>query len=212
MMFKDRAQAGKLLAEALQKYAHHPKAVVIGLPRGGVVVAYEVARKLHLPLDIVSPRKIGAPQNPELAIGAITETGEGVFDQQLIHHLKVTPEYIQKTVDFEKQKAQKRLLMYRKGLPPRNLAGKVVLIVDDGLATGATMKAAIQSIKIEKASKIIVGVPVSPSDTLEEIREMVDEVVCLSVPPFFQAVGEFYQAFDQTEDEEVIRLLENIGH
>jgi putative phosphoribosyl transferase len=207
MIFENRKHAGKLLGEALKKYEHDPNVIVIGLPRGGVVVAYEVARILGVPLDIVSPRKIGAPFNPELALGAITETGGGVFDEQLIAYLGVSKDQITKTIEQEKVTAQKRLKLYRKNKPPRNLMGKIVIIVDDGLATGSTMKAAIQSIKAENADRIIVAIPVSPIDTLKEIKNLVDEVVCLSSPSLFHAVGQFYREFDQTSDEEVIALL-----
>lgn len=196
------------MAELLIKYRGNKDAIVIGLPRGGVVVAYEVANALGLPLDIVSPRKIGAPHNPELAIGAITETGEAVFDDRLVAYLHVDQDYMNKAIENEKVKAQHRLQIYRKNRPRRNFEGKIVIIVDDGLATGATMKAAIKSIGAEGAAQIIVAVPVSPVDTLEEVRGQVDEAYCLSTPTFFQAVGEFYKDFNQTEDEEVIDLLE----
>lgn len=207
MIFENRHQAGKLLAEKLNAYRELPHTIVLGLPRGGVVLAYEIAVYLHLPLDLVSPRKIGAPHNPELAIGAITETGEGIFDQRLISLLAVSKEYIARTVEQEKNRAQQRLVLYRKGLPNRSLKDKTVILVDDGVATGATMKAAIRSAKSEGAKRVIVAIPVSSEKTLEEIRLMVDEVVCLSIPPLFEAVGQFYEEFDQTEDEEVIRLM-----
>lgn len=207
MIFENRTQAGKALAARLTDYRNHKEAIVIGLPRGGVVLAYEVAKTLNLPLDIMSPRKIGAPHNPELAIGAITETGEGFFNQEILSYLQVSQDYIDLTVEREKKKAEQRLRLYRKNKPPRNLENKIVIIVDDGLATGATMRAAIKTTKAEGASKIIAAIPVSPADTYEKIKEEVDEVVCLSIPPFFEAVGQFYRSFDQTEDEEVIDLL-----
>lgn len=207
MIFTDRYQAGKELVSYLTKYQNLKDCIVIGLPRGGVVTAFEVAQGLHLPLEIVCPRKIGAPFNPELAIGAITETGEGIFDQSLISRLNVSEDYIQRTVEVEKKQAQRRLSVYRQNRPPRNLKEKIVILVDDGLATGSTMKAAIKTVQAEGAEKIIVAVPVSPPDTLEEIRSEVDEVVCIKAPPFFSAVGEFYENFNSTEDDEVIDLL-----
>lgn len=207
MVFRDRTDAGRQLAEHLLEYKDIPNGVVIGLPRGGVVLAVEVAKKLHLPLDIVCPRKIGAPMNPEYAIGAITETGEGIFNREAIDYLNVSDDYIKKTVEKEKEKAHKRLNLYRVGRLPRILKDKTAIIVDDGLATGSTMKAAIKSVRAEGAGKIIAAVPVSPSDTYAEILDMVDDIVCLSTPPFFQAVGQFYEEFSQTEDEDVIQIM-----
>ena len=207
MIFKDRTDAGKQLAEALSQYQNQKDAVVIGLPRGGVVVAYEVAKFLKLPLDITCPRKIGAPSNPEFAIGAITETGEGLFNQDVVAKLGISESYLEQAIRVEKAEAQKRLDKFRGNKPPRNIENKIILLVDDGLATGSTMKAAIMSMQAARADKIIVAVPVSPPDTLGEIRGMVDEIVCLDSPPFFQAVGQFYQKFDQTTDEEVIHLI-----
>lgn len=208
MIFRNRYHAGELLVPQLLKYKNDHNAVVIGLPRGGVVTAFEVAKGLHLPLDIIYPRKIGAPFNPELAIGAITETGEGLMNDRIIVQLGVTDGYIQRTIEKERQIAQQRLQMFRKNQPKIPLENKTVIIVDDGLATGSTMKAAIKSVKSEGASKIVVAVPVSPPDTYEEIKEGVDEAIALSTPPFFAAVGEFFEDFSQTEDREVVELLQ----
>lgn len=207
MIFKDRKDAGKQLFPLLKNYQDDPDTIVIGLPRGGVVTAYEISHALHLPLDIVCPRKIGAPQNPELAIGAITETGEGNYNARLIEILGVSEGYLKRKVEEEKKIAQHRLNLYRSNRPPRNLKGKKVILVDDGLATGATMKAAIKTVQAEEAEKIIVAVPVSPIETLQEIEDEVDEVVCLSTPVSFAAVGQFYEEFWATTDEEVIKLL-----
>lgn len=207
MIFRDRQDGGKQLAQELLKYHHQPNVVVLGLPRGGVVTAFEVAKALSLPLDIVCPRKIGAPFNPELAIGAITETGEGVFHDNLISRLGISEKYIQQEVEKEKQQAQRRLTLFRKNRPKINLEGKTVILVDDGLATGATMEAAIKSVTAEGAAKIVVAVPVSPPDTYDKIQREVDEIVALSTPTFFEAVGQFYDDFSPTEDEEVVELL-----
>lgn len=206
-MFIDRQDAGKKLAPHLAKYKSKPNVLVIGLPRGGVVLAYEVALFLKQPLDVICPRKVGAPYNPELALGAITETGEGYFNEDLITNIGVSPKYLEAECAKEKAVAQRRLSLFRKNLPPLNFADKTVIIVDDGLATGATMKAAIQSIKGQKADYIVVAVPVAPPDTAAEIKAMCDEFICLDTPWGFQAVGQFYQIFGQTEDEEVVRLL-----
>lgn len=209
MVFQDRQDGGKQLALKLTQYKKKPETLVLGLPRGGVVTAYEVAKELQLPLDVTCPRKIGAPFNPELALGAITETGEGVWNMDLLSRLDISEEYLEKAVSAEKRVAQRRINMYRKDRPELALEGKTVIIVDDGLATGSTMKAAIQSVKAAGAIKIVVAVPVGPPDTIEEIRSLVDEVVYLKAPPFFSAVGEFYEDFSQTEDQEVIDLLSN---
>lgn len=208
MIFRDRHHAGEALVARLKKYHGDKNVVVIGLPRGGVVNAFEVARGLNLPLDIVYPRKIGAPFNPELAIGAITESGKGILNNDLVAQLGITDSYISHAIEYEKAVAQERLNNYRKKQPKIPLKNKTVIIVDDGLATGATMKAAIQSVKVEGADRIVVAVPVSPPDTFSEIQELVDEIIVLDTPPFFSAVGEFYEDFSQTEDEEVVDLLQ----
>ncbi len=207
MMLADRQSAGKLLVRFLEKYRDNKQAIVLGLPRGGVVVAFEIAYALHLPLDVICPRKVGAPFNPELAIGAVTETGQGIFNHRLIKALGVSEKFLLEAIEKEKQQAQRRLSIFRKNRPPRELKDKIVILVDDGLATGATMKAAIQSVRVEGAKKIVVAVPVAPEDTLKEIQLETDEVVCLDTPPFFEAIGQFYQDFSQTEDEEVLELL-----
>lgn len=207
MIFKNRSDAGLQLVAKLERYRHDPKAIVLGLPRGGVVTAYEIAHGLGLPLDVTCPRKIGAPFNPELAIGAITETGKTFFNEDVIRQLDVPHDYIERTMEKERKRAEERSALFRKGKPPLTVKGLTVILVDDGLATGATMKAAIQSIKEGGASKIVVAIPVAPPDTLREIMHMVNEVVCLLAPPFFSAVGEFYEDFSQTEDSEVIELL-----
>ncbi len=206
--FRDRVDAGKQLVSQLLHYQNHENAVVIGLPRGGVVNGYEVAVALGLPLDVVCPRKIGAPMNPEYALGAITETGERVFEEGILERLGVEEDYVQKTIEEEKKQAEHRLEVYRKGLPPRDLSGKIVIIVDDGLATGSTMRAAIKTVRADNAERIVMAIPVSPSDTLREIQQLVDEEICLDTPSDFYAVGQFYQSFGQTTDEEVIELMQ----
>ncbi len=207
MKYKNRFDAGQKLVPLLKKYKKLPNAIVLGLPRGGVVTAAAVAKGLELPLDVTCPRKLGAPFNPELAIGAVTESGEGVFNTGLIEQLGIPEGYLQKEIDAETKQAKRRVMLYRQGRPPLDLEGKTVIIVDDGLATGATMKAAIKSVQNAGADQIIVAVPVAPQDTVDEIKTEVEEVVCPYTPPFFQAVGQFYENFDQTEDEDVIALL-----
>jgi putative phosphoribosyl transferase len=207
MIFTDRKDAGKQLANALSKYNEMEKGLVIALPRGGVPIGYEVAKKLHLPLDIVCPRKIGAPMNKEFAIGAITETGNGILDESTIHQLEISETYLKEECEQEAKEALRRINAYRKGLPERAIANRSIILVDDGLATGSTMKAAIHSLKEQGAHAIIVAVPVAPSDTVQEIGAIVDEVICLATPYPFHAIGQFYENFSSTADEEVIRLL-----
>lgn len=206
-MFLDRNEAGRLLAAALSQYRGADKTIVLGLPRGGVVVAYHVAQSLNLPFDVICPRKIGAPFNPEYAIGAITEGGKGIYNQDIIQRLGVTAEYVRVTAEKERLNAVRRLALFRKNRPPRDVSEKTVILIDDGLATGFTMKAAVESVRQEGAKKIIVAVPVGPRGTIEEMEALVDEVVCLSTPSFFEAIGLFYRDFTQVEDEEVIKLM-----
>lgn len=206
-MFRNREEAGKRLAEALRAYKNAPNAIVLALPRGGVVVGYEVARALGLPLDIVVPRKIGAPGNPEYAIGAITETGNAIMNEREVR--QVDQEWLARTMEEEKQEAQRRLTTYRKG-PPPNVAAKTVIVVDDGIATGYTMRAAVASVKARKPAKVIVAVPHGAADSIEQIRREVNEVVVLNIPPMYWAVGAQYEEFPQTSDEEVIELLKNV--
>ena len=207
-LFVDRHDAGRKLAVLLAKYKDDASLLIIGLPRGGVVVAYEVARSLQKPFDVICPRKVGAPFNPELALGAVTETGEGYFNDHLIASLGVSKSYIEKESQKEQRVAKMRLELFRKGKDPLSFKDKTVIIIDDGLATGATMKAAIQSIKSQKPKKLVVAVPVSPPDTANEISQMCDEFIALSTPWQFQAVGQFYEDFGQTDDDEVVELLQ----
>lgn len=206
-MYKDRSDAGKQLVPLLKAYRNHKETIVLGLARGGVVTAYEVAKGLGLPLNVIMVRKVGAPDNEELAIGAITETGEGIFNDHLIALLGVSTDYIKREVEKQKLLAQERLSRYRANCPLLNLKGKIVILVDDGIATGASMRVAIKSVKQLGAKKIVLAVPVAAPDSLQGLEKEVDEVVCPSKPLFFQAVGVFYREFEQTSDEEVIHLL-----
>lgn len=207
MIFQDRAEAGKELAKALKKYKDKKNTIVLALPRGGIVVAEKVATFLNLPLDLVVPRKIGAPMNPEYAIGAITEEGEGIFNEEEIKALDISGEYLKKEIASEKKEAERRLKEYRGDRPPLDLKRKTVIVIDDGIATGLTIRAAIKTIKKMGAEKIVVAVPVSAQDSLEKVKAEVDEVVCLKSPMFFGAVGAFYKQFLQTEDEEVVEIM-----
>lgn len=207
MIFKDRREAGEKLADALTAYKDAAETIVLGLPRGGVVVAAPVAQKLHLPLDIVVARKIGAPQNEEMAIGAVTKDGAVVLNEEIIETLEIDQNYIKNKIQEGTQEARRRFELYRHGRPALNLISKKVILVDDGLATGLTMKAAILEIKRQNPAKIIVAVPVAAAETAEQFRRAVDEVVVLDVPDEFGAVGAFYENFEQTTDKEVITIL-----
>jgi len=206
-LFINRQDAGQKLASALASYQKATETLVIALPRGGVVVGFEVAQFLQLPLDIFCPRKIGAPFNPEFAIGAITETGDGVFSKDVIQHLGISQTELDALIEKEKKEAARRLAYFRKGLPPRQLQSKRVILVDDGLATGSTMRAAIKTAKAENAKEVIVAVPVAPPDTMKLIEKEADKTLSLYVPANFYAVGQFYEFFDQTTDDEVVDLL-----
>lgn len=207
MPFKDRKDAGKQLASALLKYRQAPKTAVVGLPRGGVVVAYEVAHALGLPLEIVVPRKIGAPENEELAIGALA--GEILLiNRELADRLGATAAYLEKAVAREKKEAQRRFALYCEKKPLPEFSGWTLLVVDDGIATGYTIRASLLWLKRLGAARLIAAIPVAPPETLKDLARIADEVVCLSAPASFMAVGQFYERFEATEDDEVIRLLQ----
>lgn len=204
--FADRVDAGKKLAKALEGFTYK-NGLILAIPRGGVVVAYQIAEALDMPLDVIIPRKLGAPYNSELAIGAVTEDGSTVLDENLVAYLNVSSDYILKESEQQKQEIERRQNIYRQGMPPRTIAGKEVIVVDDGIATGSTMKAALLSIRNRGAKSITVAIPVGPPSTIEELEEIADKIVCLYTPNYFQAIGQFYKDFSQTSDEEVIELL-----
>jgi putative phosphoribosyl transferase len=204
--FTDRIDAGKRLASALNDFSGK-NGIVLAIPRGGVVVAFEIAKALNLPLDVIIPRKIGAPENPELAIGAVAEDGTTILDNQLIKYLAVSREYIAIETQRQKHEIGRRLKLYRQDASYPNLKDLDVIVVDDGIATGSTMKAALASVRNRGAASVTVAVPVGPPSTIEELNKLADRVVCLYKPEYFQAIGEFYTDFSQTPDEEVIRLL-----
>jgi putative phosphoribosyl transferase len=207
MLFRNRSEAGKRLAERLSGYGSGENAVVLALPRGGVPIGYEVARALRSPLDVLIIRKIGCPGNPELAAGAISETGMEVYNADVMAMFQVSREYLVREADRQREEIARRAAHYRSGKGLTPLAGKIVVLVDDGVATGATMKTAIATLKGEAIHKLVVALPVAPPSTAEEIRPTVDEWICLETPERFGAVGDFYADFSQVSDEEVIRLL-----
>ena len=207
MFFKDRIDAAQQLAKKLAMYRGSRNAIVLGLPRGGVPVAAVIAKALELPLDIIVVRKIGAPHNPELAIGAITEGGTALLDELLVAELAVSKEYITQETARQQAEATRRLKKYRGKKPPLDLSGKIALLVDDGIATGATMKAAIASAKSKGATKIVVAIPLAPPETVQALAPLVDEIISLHTPSPFGAIGAFYRFCPQVVDNEVIALL-----
>ncbi len=207
--FVDRQDAGKQLGDKLAAYKNHHNAIVIGLPRGGVIPAAEVAKELNLPLDIVVPRKIGAPFNSELAVGAVTQDGLVVWNEKLMKSFHLSPDALdlKETIKKERAESNRRLHLYRRGRSPLVLKDRVVIIVDDGIATGATMRAAIAYAKEQGAQKIIAATPVATVDTLELIAPEVDEIVSVKLPKTFLGISAFYDTFGQTSDDEVISIL-----
>jgi putative phosphoribosyl transferase len=205
VIFADRADAGEQLAKALLDHAADDS-VVLAIPRGGVIVGEAVARALGAPLDVVVPRKIGAPGNPELGIGAIAP-GVRVLDPRLIRALRVTPQHLEREIAAQEREIERRELAYRQGQPPVEVKGKVAIVVDDGIATGATAVAALRWARAYGASKVILAVPVAPAQALRRLADEADEMVVLATPDPFVAVGEWYRRFDQTSDDEVVAAL-----
>jgi len=205
--FSNRAEAGRFLAEKLGNYVGREDVIVLGLPRGGVPVAYEVAQRLRLPLDVFIVRKLGVPGFEELAAGAIASGGVRVLNDDVVRALSHADEIIESVTAREAVELQRREQSYRDGRPAPELRDRIVILVDDGLATGATMRAAVAALRQRGVAKIIVAVPVGAPETCRELEQLVDETVCVIVPEFFQAVGQYYQDFSQTSDEEVRELL-----
>src|SRR3981081_3246764 len=206
-LFRDRHEAGRLLAAKLSAYANRPDLLVLALPRGGVPVAYEVARALDAPLDVFVVRKLGVPGYEELAMGAVATGGVRVLNDQLVHHLGLPKHLIDSVAAQEQDELARRERLYRGGRPPPDVRGRTVILVDDGLATGATMRAAIEALRQLKPARIVVAVPTASRETCEELRTKVDDVICAITPEPFHAVGLWYQDFAQTTDEEVRNLL-----
>jgi predicted phosphoribosyltransferase len=206
-IFRDRRHAGQCLATALEKFRVRDP-VVVGLPRGGVPVAFEAARSLGAPLDVFVVRKLGVPFQPELAMGAIASGGVTVRNEELLRTLGDSEAVFAGAERAQRAELVQREQLYRGVRPPVAIAGREVIVVDDGLATGATMKAAVQALRKAGATRIVVAVPVGPPDTCRELEELADEVVCLQTPFRFMAVGQWYEDFSQTTDDEVRSLLE----
>ena len=207
MIFRDRAEAGRKLGERLAREDGWKNSVVLALPRGGVPVGYEVARALHLPLEVFIVRKLGVPGFEELAMGAIASGGVRVLNEEVVSRLPNAAALIESAAEREQQEIERREIEYRGERPAQDLRGKSAIIVDDGLATGATMRAAAAAVGQLGVARIVVAVPVAPPDSCELLRNEVDELICLASPDDFNAVGQFYQDFTQTTDEEVRALL-----
>ena len=207
--FPDRHAAGRELAERLRKYAGRDDVLVLALPRGGVPVAYEVAEALGAPLDLFLVRKLGTPGHRELAMGAIASGGVRVLNDDVVRWYGIGPRDIEVVAQEEQRELERREAAYREGRPPVPLKGKVVILIDDGLATGSTMKAAVQAVRAQAPSRVVVAVPVGARDTCVELESIADEVVCARMPEPFSAVGQWYIDFEQTTDEEVQELLRN---
>lgn len=211
-MFYDRADAGEKLAKALQKYKDQPDTIVLGMPRGGVVTAKKVAEDLNLALDILITRKISAPGNNEYAIGAVASSGDPILNEEVIGTMGITPDYLDSEIIKQREEIKRRLVLYRKGRPAPNVKGKTVILVDDGIATGYSILAAVELLKTQKINKIIVAIPVAPAESIEILKNKVDDLICLDTPDQFFAVGQFYDQFDQISDEEVMEILNQVNN
>jgi putative phosphoribosyl transferase len=207
MRFRDRAEAGRLLADRLEEYAGRDDVIVLALPRGGVPVGAELARRLGAPLDLFLVRKLGVPGREELAMGAIASGGVRVLNDDVVAELGITEEDIARTALVEGRELERREQRYRNGRPVADLRGRTVILVDDGLATGATMRAAALAVRGQGPERVVVAVPVAAEPTCDEFRAEVDEVVCALTPEPFLSVGSWYEDFSQTTDEEVRELL-----
>lgn len=208
MFFEDRRDAGRRLVSLVEQYREAADTLVLALPRGGVEVAIELAEELKLPLDVWVTRKIGAPFNPELAIGSVDGDGEVYLDDNTLILYEISDRYIREETVAQTAEIRRRYQQFRGSEEPPDLKGKTVLVVDDGVATGFTMIAALNSARRHGAGKIICVVPVASPGVLNRLEELADEVLCLSVPSYFGAVGEFYRNFQQVSDDEVVALLE----
>ncbi len=206
-MYKDRKDAGTQLAERLKEYIGQENVLVIALPRGGVVTGAEIADRLKTPVDVLIVRKIGHPWQPELAVGAISETGSIVYNEDVVASTGVTKDYLRGEAARQREEIARRQQLYRGGQKLMDLRGKIVILVDDGVATGATMKAAVKTLKRQVVGKLIAAVPVAPSSTAAELQRMVDVFVCLDIPQDFVSVGSYYEDFRQVTDADVTQLL-----
>ncbi|QHG20463.1 phosphoribosyltransferase [Nostoc sp. ATCC 53789] len=206
-IFRNRAEAGKLLAAQLTEYANHPDVLVLGLPRGGVPVAFEVAKALNAPLDVCLVRKLGVPGHKELAMGALAMGGIRIINENVVDWLRISKETIDEVAAIEMRELERRDRTYRDNLPPPKVKNHTIILVDDGIATGATIRAAIATLKKQQPCELVVAVPVAGVSTCEELQAEVDKFVCVIVPEDLYAIGIWYEDFEQTSDAEVRELL-----
>jgi putative phosphoribosyl transferase len=210
--FKNREDAGRRLARELRRYSGRSDVIVLALPRGGVPVAFEVAEALHAPLDVFVVRKLGLPWHEELAIGALASGGVRVLDADLIRVARVSDADIERVTAAEQAELERREKCYRGTRPFPDLSGRTVILVDDGLATGSTMRAAVEALRKQGPAAVVVAVPVAPAETCNAFRAIADEIICAETPEPFQAVGLWYEDFSQTSDDDVHQLLEHAAH
>ncbi|MFZ0970230.1 MAG: phosphoribosyltransferase, partial [Candidatus Acidiferrales bacterium] len=209
MTFRDRKDAGQKLAAQLLRFSKNPNVVVLGLPRGGVPVAAEVARALSAPLDVFVVRKLGVPQQEELAFGAIASGGVRVLDAEIIEQLAIPDAVLDAVVEREMIELERRELAYRRGMPAADVKNRIVILADDGIATGSSMRAAVEALRKLGPERIVVAVPVASPHVVRQLSKVADEVVCLSAPEDFRAVGQWYADFQSTSDDEVTGALES---
>lgn len=208
MLFANRQQAGQALAIRLRHYANASNTIVLGMPRGGVPVAFEVAAALGLPLDVFVVRKLGVPGHEEFAFGAIASGGIRIVDPHVVRWARLKGLEIERVTQAEREELERRERVYRRGQPPLNVAGQTVILVDDGIATGSSVRAAIRALRQTSSACVILAIPVAPASTCDELEREVDELVCLETPEPFYSVGQFYADFSEVSDEEVVELLE----
>jgi len=206
-IFKDRVHAGQLLAQALMKYADRDDVIVLGLPRGGVPVAFEVAKQLRAPLDVIVVRKLGVPGWEELAMGAIASGGIRVINHDVVRSARISPEAIEAVAAVQLRELQRREMAYRGRTGAPEIEDRIVILVDDGIATGSTIRAAVQALRTQRPRQLIIAVPTAAADSCATLKPMVDELVTLMMPDDFRAVGQWYETFSQTTDDEVTQLL-----
>jgi len=211
MQFRNRQEAGREVAARLRKYANREDVLVLGLPRGGVSVAFEVATALEVPLDIFVLRKLGVPGHEELAFGAIGSGGVRILNADIVDRLEITQLEVAAVTQEETKELERRERRYRGSRPPLDVRGRTVILVDDGIATGASIRAAIHAIRKMRPTSLVVATPVAPRATCKLLRQEVDELVCVDIPEPFYGVGQFYQDFSEVSDEEVVALLDRAG-
>jgi putative phosphoribosyl transferase len=207
LIFADRVHAGQLLAGALRKYADRSDVIVLGLPRGGVPVAYEVAKRLHAPLDVMVVRKLGVPGWEELAMGAVASGGVRVINDEVVQGSNISAESIERAAAAEMQELHRREIAYRGHTGAPDVKDKTVILIDDGIATGSTIRAAVQALRQQGPARIVIAVPTAAADTCDKLAPMVEELITLIRPIYFHAVGQWYENFEQTTDAEVKQLL-----